>query len=48
MAEIAAHLRPVIDMGAGENVHHRNRVWEKIEAWHNRHLGQHTRSSEPR
>jgi hypothetical protein len=42
MAEISEHLRPVIDHGAMGNIHHYNRVWEKIEDWHNRHLGEAT------
>lgn len=46
MAEIRDHLKPVIDMGAGGNIHHYNRVWEKIEAWHNRHLGENTHAGE--
>ncbi len=34
MAQIAEHLKPVIDNGAMGNVHHYNRAWEKIEKWH--------------
>jgi hypothetical protein len=44
MADIGPHLKPVIDMGARGNVHHYNRVWEKIEEWHNRHVGEDTRT----
>lgn len=33
MMEIKEHLKPVIDYGANENVHHYNRVWEKIDRW---------------
>lgn len=43
MAQLAEHLLPTKDMGANGNVHHYNRVWEKIEEWHNKHLGERTR-----
>ena len=33
MAEIKEHLLPTIDSGANGNIHHYNRVWEKIEKW---------------
>lgn len=33
MAQLREHLLPTIDSGANGNVHHYNRVWEKIEAW---------------
>jgi hypothetical protein len=40
MAQLKEHLLPTKDMGANGNVHHYNRVWEKIEEWHNKHLGE--------
>ena len=33
MAEIKEHLLPTIDFGANGNIHHYNRVWEKIARW---------------
>ena len=36
MMEIKEHLKPVIDHGAIGNIHHYNRVWEKIDAWFHR------------
>ena len=33
MADVRPHLLPVIDHGANGNIHHFNRVREKIEAW---------------
>ena len=33
MAQIREHLLPTIDHGAKGNVHHYNRVWEKISVW---------------
>lgn len=40
MAEIREHLLPVIDYGANGNVHHYNRVWEKIDRWFKKHASQ--------
>ena len=37
MADIEEHLKPVIDYGARGNVHHYNRVWEKIDKWFGKH-----------
>lgn len=33
MSDIKEHLRPVVDSGAMGNIHHYNRVWEKIDRW---------------
>lgn len=33
MGQIKEHLLPTIDSGANGNIHHYNRVWEKIQAW---------------
>lgn len=33
MSQIKGHLLPTIDHGANGNIHHYNRVWEKIEKW---------------
>ena len=33
MCKIREHLKPVVDFGANGNIHHYNRVWEKIDAW---------------
>ncbi len=33
MGQIEEHLLPTVDSGANGNVHHYNRVWEKIELW---------------
>lgn len=37
MQDIKEHLLPVVDNGANGNVHHYNRVWEKIERWRDKH-----------
>ena len=33
MSQIKEHLLPTVDHGANGNIHHYNRVWEKIEKW---------------
>jgi hypothetical protein len=39
MAQIKEHLLPVKEMGANGNVHHYNRVWDKISRWHRKYGG---------
>lgn len=33
MSQIKEHILPTVDYGANGNIHHYNRVWEKIEEW---------------
>ena len=37
MVDLEEHLKPTVDNGADENIHHYNRTLEKIGRWFSRH-----------